>query len=228
MARVRIVRLLLVAGSISLLFLFGCMAQTNLMSTQPEQWNKENSMVYNAGINKVWDASIKTISEKFFVLDNISKESRIITLSFASDTPAEYVDCGQVTVTNSGGASGGSTYTFPGAQAYTEYKAASGGPHILPVMRRAKLNGKVNIVFSEEGENSTRIIVNTRYIVDVTKNAQEMTPYGPRNYTARASTIFNSGQDGTSEDGEMTCAAKFTLEKKILDDIKEKLTVKAY
>ena len=207
--------------------LMGCASKTEFSSTQATAYPSENTMVYNSNVNKVWDAAIKSIGEKFFVLDNIQKDSKIITLSFGADNPDNYIDCGRVTVDTKGMSNSG-TYSYAGAQAMATYYVADPGmPHPQPVTRTARLEGKANIVFAEEGKDKTRVTVNARYVLAVKFEGQRLvvgawTSYLMPTSNSRAAS-FNTGQEGTLEGTPLRCVTRYTLEKTILEGIKERL-----
>jgi len=53
----------------------------------------KNEIVVSKPYTQVWDIMVKEISKSFYVINNIDKESRIINLSFSTNSPTEYVDC---------------------------------------------------------------------------------------------------------------------------------------
>ena len=207
----------------------GCGSKTNVSYAPPTQAHQaENTMVYNSNINRVWDAAIKSIGEKFFVLDNIAKDSRIITLSFSVNDPSNYIDCGNVTVETSGMTNSG-TWTYAGAQPNAKYFLGDPNtPHPQPVNRTARLEGKANIIFSEEGPNRTRVIVNVRYVMMTKFESQRWTQVGWGGFftpTSSAHSVsFNTGQEGVASDGPgLRCVTRYTLEKSILEGIRGRL-----
>jgi hypothetical protein len=205
--------------------MIGCGAKTDYSYMPAIQYSQENTMVYDSNINKVWDAAIKSIGEKFFVLDNIEKDSKIITLSYVIDNPENYIDCGKMTVETKGMSNSG-TYTFAGAQALaTYYVGGPDNPHPQIVKRTTRLEGKANIIFSEEGKDKTKVVINARYVLSSKIETQRFVPVGLSGYympVADSDIIsFNTGQEGMGQN--LRCVTKYTLEKAILDGIKEKL-----
>jgi hypothetical protein len=63
----------------------------------------KNETVVEKPYTQVWDGLVKELSKSFYVINNIDKESRIINLSFSTNSPSEYVDCGKVNRTYSQG-----------------------------------------------------------------------------------------------------------------------------
>ena len=156
----------------------GCASQTSLSYLDPTPQEAANTQIFGADINKVWDAAIKSIGEQFFVLDNIEKDSKIITLSFSVDNPEEYIDCGLLTYDNSGGMSGNGQTSFAGAAKYATFLRSDGTPHPKLFERRTKLEGKVNIIFSTEGKNKTRAIINSHDIMSIAVSGHRFVPQG--------------------------------------------------
>lgn len=42
---------------------------------------------------------MKQLAKSFFVVNNIEKESRLINVSFSTETPEKYINCGRTTRT---------------------------------------------------------------------------------------------------------------------------------
>ena len=212
---------------VAVVTLSGCASKLDVSSSPPPTYQPENTMTYDADLDRTWEAAIKSISEKFFVLDNIQKDSRILTLTFSAQNPNDYIDCGTVTYTLSGGASGNGPTTFPGAIANIPLSAPDGTPHPKPGVRTARLEGKINIVLSPEGKNMTRATVNVRYVMSLKYEGQRYVHVGWNGmmmpYTTSSVMGFTTGQEGVSDSGILHCVTRYTLEKMILDGIKTKL-----
>ena len=211
----------------SSLMLMGCAAKTDIQYSPPSQNEGKNSRVYSHNVEQVWDAAIKAVGEQFFVLDNIERDSKIITLSFSSQDPNSFVDCGKFTVTNSGGMSGKGVTSYYGAQSRAEFLVADDTPHPKPSSRTTSLSGKSNILVSSEGTTKTKVSVMTRYVLDVSFEGVRYIPVGFSgfNQSVRDSDVvsFNCGETGRSNKGSAQCVSRFTLEKNILDAIEAKL-----
>ena len=211
-------KFLLILCIVAMVGLSGCASKSTYDYSQPTvDTKKQNSRVFNKPLAMVWDAAIKSIGEDFFVLDNIEKDSKIITLSYSVDNPANYIDCGTVTVTTSGGASGNGAFTHGYADRFVSYNHGEGlYPHPSSIARKAALDGKANIIFTEEGPNQTRVTINARYILGVNF---EVVRFDGMTSTRVSNITFNTGQEGIGATGEARCRTKFVLEQGILDGI---------
>lgn len=213
--------------TLCMFFLGGCAAQTSTVFSQPNIIKKDNSRVFTATLDAVWESAIKSLSKDFFVLDNIEKQSGIITLSYALDNPEPYIDCGIMTISNKGGFSNTGSISYPYAQKYTELFVADGTPHPKPAIRRTKLSGKINIVFSKIGQNNIEVTVNTRYILDIMLDGMRYVPLGytgyMQPYSVTSNISFNTGETGRHDTGGGMCLPKNTLEQMILDKIENTL-----
>src|SRR3546814_5713784 len=78
----------------AILLTAGCAAQADLNYRKPTQPSLTNSRTVNAGFEETWDRLVRNLSSEFFVINNIEKASRIINVSFQTDAPERYVDCG--------------------------------------------------------------------------------------------------------------------------------------
>src|SRR3972149_6139198 len=87
----------LMSGCISLCLLF----LPNSKGTNTEKYidnspiQVSNEIVVSRPQSEVWDILVKELSKSFYVINNIDKESRIIKVSFSSNNPSEYIDCGK-------------------------------------------------------------------------------------------------------------------------------------
>lgn len=119
----------------------------------------------------VWDKLVKSMATSFFVINNIDKESRIINLSFSSDKPQDYVDCGKTRRTYFDGKTT-ETFEYRTTDNIATYKVASNfqpTPAITQtflLLRTAKLEGRANVYVAPE-DNGTRITVNTKSAVRI-------------------------------------------------------------
>jgi hypothetical protein len=172
------------------------------------------------------------LAKSFYVINNIDKQSRIINVSFSTDTPEAYVDCGITTRTYSRGDER-QTYKYHLASASTYKEATSAGinnklPQTTVISRRPSLEGRVNIYVAPEDQN-TRASVNIRYVLTIKAEGTYMienrygTPIQNGTIPAQTSTItFNTNQPATVNWGtpqqplEATCQSLGRLEKDIL------------
>ena len=91
--------------------------------TPPQKPTKiQNETIVSKPFETVWDSFVRELAKSFYVINNIDKQSRIINVSFSTDTPETYVDCGITTHTYSRGDER-QTYKYNLASAST-YKMA--------------------------------------------------------------------------------------------------------
>ena len=194
----------------ALLALTGC-ATSGINYTKPKNYDVKNQTIIKEDFDKVWDRLVKNLSSDFFVINNIEKNSRIINVSFSTNTPSDYVDCGTSTREFSN-ARGKQTYSYNPADS-ARYTLTNAQGHAFNANRSSRLNGRVNIYLAPEGDG-TLVSVNTKYIVEVGVKYYSVTnqPAGQDNFTFDISTK----SDYHTQDG-VTCVAKGNLEKIILD-----------
>jgi len=154
------------------LLAFGCASIGDASSTyqEPTPENIPNEVVFEMPFEEAWDVLVRELATRFYVINNIDKESRLINVSFSSDTPEQFVTGGQTTrQLDRGGEI--STWTYdPAASSSYEIEQAWGDFNNLPmtatVIRRTSLEGRSNIYVAPAG-GSTRLTVNCRYILTV-------------------------------------------------------------
>ena len=182
----------------------------------------------------VWDRLVKNMAKSFFVINNIDKDSRIINISYSSDKPQEYVDCGRSTRTYNDGKTTES-YEYGVTDSLVTYKAASNkqpDPRFSSVgliLRRATVDGRANVYVAPES-NGTLISVNAKSVVKITLSGEMLV----QNFagqvlrrqaippvSADVTAVTKGSTESTMAVGttveRVTCYSTGKLEKEILD-----------
>lgn len=166
----------------------------------------------------VWASAVPELGKRFFVINNIDKDSGLINISYSGD-PEKYVDCGRVTsyVKN---ARGERTYEFPGSRAHQVYEVMHNGS-LFYFDRRMSLDGRVNLIFEELNPGETRVTANTRYILTRSFVARQVANNLSESKTETIN--FNSGERAAypAPPGSETteCVPTALLERQILEAI---------
>lgn len=119
----------------------------------------------------VWDKLVKNIAQSFFVINNIDKESRIINLSYSSNRPQDYVDCGRTKRTYSDGKATES-FEYGVTDNFVTYKVTPASQpdirfiEVGTIIRNTSLDGRANVYVAPEN-NGTVISVNAKSIVKI-------------------------------------------------------------
>lgn len=126
-----------------------------------------NEAVVRLPFSDTWDLLIGQLAKSFFVINNVDKASRIINVSFSTDKPEEYIDCGTSERTFQY-ANESQTYTYPVAGSNSFKAAGKWGaygnlPSIAYLDRKTSLEGRINVYVAPK-DNDTVVTVNTRYI----------------------------------------------------------------
>ena len=174
----------------------------------------QNSKSVSKSKDQVWAELIPAISQKFFVINNLDKSSGLINISYAGD-PITYVDCGHITsvVKN---ARGERTYSFPAARQRQQYEVMNDRVGLAFVDRKVNLEGRLNVIVSEERATKSTVTVNTRYVVNV--EGQFSNPQGQSRrdgYTIS----FNTGATGYGQ--TISCRPTGNLEAELLALVRE-------
>lgn len=150
----------------------GCasIGRNSVSYTEPPTENlPENNVIIDQPFNSVWDKLVGKLSASFFVINNIDKESRLINISFNSNNPEKYVDCGVTERTFSFGkenrnysykVAGNSSYKYAG-----KWGPYQNLPAIFNINRKTSLEGRINIYVAPVNKNETKVSVNIRYIL---------------------------------------------------------------
>lgn len=133
---------------ILILLLSACASATYVPPSHVNRTNDYQVIVYQP-YDVVWKKLIQFSAKTFFSIDNYEKESGLITLSFGSSSPEEFVSGGEWKYQGMNGEFSGD---------YVEF---------LHKFYRAKLQGKMNIVVSSIDDNKTKVAVHARYVLTV-------------------------------------------------------------
>lgn len=161
------------------------------------------SKVINKDFDDTWSSIIDYSSTSFFGIDTFEKSSGLITLTFGTQNPELYADCGDFSASYWTGILDEGQVTFEGN--YMEWIARNG----------ANLSGRMNITAKSLNEQETQIRVNAGYLITYP------TEQGTHTWN------FSTGGGNTSmfmSQGrrvERTCVSTGVAEKLILEAIEE-------
>ena len=129
--------------------IFGC-AKPGVSKYEfiPSDINKvKHEIVLNQSFDETWDALVENLTSSFYVINNIEKSSRIINVSFSSNEPEEFIECGEsIRHYERGKESQDYRYKFSES---TSYKIAGktniSSPMTTYIDRETNLEGRINI-----------------------------------------------------------------------------------
>lgn len=189
-------------------------------SYQPSMKNTvQTETVVDMGFDRLWDRTVAELSQSFFVINNISRDSRIINVSFSSDEPEKFIDCGVSTYTAKHPARGEQTWTYPTAGSVTHWMGIDGTNHIVNRTRRTNLDGRINIFMAPQGSR-TLTRVNAAYTLRVDVELTGVTAPGSQHQSDIVNLTSQSGGAGNGYD----CRSTGVLEKKIIEIVQNAAT----
>ena len=109
--------------------------------------NFKNFVISNKNFDETWTSIIDFVNDSFFKIENLEKDSGLLTLSFGSKEPENFIDCGDFEY----------TLFFTGEEfkgSYIDYVKSG----LLAV-----LEAKMNINIQKIDNESTKINLNTNY-----------------------------------------------------------------
>jgi len=196
----------------SILILSGC-ATSSINYTPPEITKVDNQVTIDEDFEVVWNRLVKNLASDFFVINNIEKSSRIINVSFSTNRPTEYVDCGR-SVREFSNARGKNIYEYDPSET-TRYTFTNDMGHMFNAVRSSKLSGRANIYLAPAG-TGTDLSVNTKYVVDVDVNY-----YNASNQAAGSNEFSFDFSTKTPyvepTEGSVKCVARGNLEQRVID-----------
>ena len=109
--------------------------------------NFENSVITNKNFDETWTSLTDFVNDSFFKVENLDKDSGLLTLSFGSNEPENFIDCGDFEY----------TLFFTGEEfkgSYIDYVKSG----LLAV-----LEARMNINIQKIDNGSTKTSINTNY-----------------------------------------------------------------
>ena len=167
--------------------------------------------------NEFWDVYVAELSKTSFIINHLAKESRIINISFSSNNPSEYIDCGYSNRTFNHYLTGEKSFDYKFADTSHYQEEIEDTNLIRTIIRITSLSGRINIFMTPKG-NQTLLRVNALYNWSVNVSNREE-PSGAFVHQSTAGITLSSRKSGEREyQGEKTqCRAKGTLEKSLLE-----------
>lgn len=166
-----------------LVFLASCATPgvSNHQVSPPEPKTVDNERVINEPFDVVWDRLVRGLSRSFYVINNIEKQSRIINVSFSSDHPEYFIDCGrsvrtyhrevrgeQIDRTYEYQIAASSRFLVAGTWLFVDrYGISQEFPETTDYTRTTALEGRVNIYVAPRSAQQTDVAVNARYVLNI-------------------------------------------------------------
>ena len=110
--------------------------------------NFKNSLITNKDFEETWTSLVDFVNDSFFKIENLDKDSGLLTLSFGSKDAEKFIDCGDFEY----------TLFFTGEEfkgSYIDYVKSG----LLAV-----LDAKMNINIQKIDNETTKISINTNYL----------------------------------------------------------------
>ena len=211
-------------ASLSIGAITGC--ATFNVSTSNYVKPRPNDVVHSADVSlpfdSAWDRLIAGITKDIYVINNIEKDSGLITVAFSSTDAEDWIDGGVITRKY-----GDRVFTFNGAaDAKFAYDIKRDDPDAYVttyyIARTVSLEGVANIHLIKVSDTLTSISVNARYVVKIentgyyeVKNIVDVVK-GRGNVTPNISTHAVSTSTPAVADQGFTLQSKGTFEHYII------------
>ena len=218
-------RYIMVRKTLALIIMYitaltGCVSST-FDYIDPINYDVQTERLIPTTFDRFWDAYVAELSKTFFVINNIEKESRIINVSFASNTPSEYVDCGRANRTFNYLDTGKRLFNYEVADSSSYLDGVEGTDLYWTVNRNTLLDGRINIFMAPKGKQ-TLLRVNALYIWST--DASGVSNLGD-SHQSKEKVTFSSGKPGRGrQEGQhprTRCHSKGFLERTLLDLVED-------
>ncbi len=161
--------------------------------------------------DKAWDDYVSELSKSFFVINNISKDSHIINVSFSYNKPSDFVDCGTSVVHTKHPLLGEKNFRYKAADSISYWLGINGTNNIVQRERSTSLDGRVNIYMTTK-DKKTFLRVNVNYVMRISIS-QGNAPFVTKH---DFSTTFSTNSIGKFDDGNF-CQATGRLEEILMN-----------
>ena len=145
----------IISSLVMTIFLWSCAVEKEKLTENVGKYvppniddtNFKNSVITNKNFDETWTSLIDFVNNSFFKIENLEKNSGLLTLSFGSKEPEKFINCGDFEY----------TLFFTGEEfkgSYIDYVKSG----LLAV-----LEAKMNINIQKIDNESTKISINTNY-----------------------------------------------------------------
>lgn len=206
----------LIALFLGILF-SGC-ASGSLNYTPPSSFEPneiKNTKVINKTYEDSWKELINNLTENSFVINNMSKDSGFINISFSTNNPSQYIDCGEWNG-HFKNMRGEANYNFKGEES-TQFTSMH-GTSMVNVISTKSLSGRINVLLQKVSEKQQKMKVNVKYVLTGTN--KNMYVYPPRTNIVNWNVDFSTKNDGRAQGGQTQCQTTGYLEEQLLNYIK--------
>lgn len=210
---------ILIVLSVSIVLASCASSSATYVNSSPH--NIENKAVIDKPFETTWNEFVSRASEDFFVVNNISKESRFINMSVSSGNPSRYVDCGRYKGEYTLG-SHKEIYDNNLADSFQYHHAV--GLEVWQINWNTSLDSRINVYMAPIG-NKTEIKVSAKYVLDARVDQYE-TIYRRPGASSNLSFVFdsNNSDTGTYKQGKnsysVTCRSRGVVESNLIHLVK--------
>ncbi|SKB57018.1 hypothetical protein [Malaciobacter marinus] len=211
----KLVKYILFTTTVAIAFT-GC-AQSSLNYTPPSNFSAEKiptSKIVNKEYGKAWDELVNNLTDNSFVINNMSKDSGFINISFSASNPNTYVDCGRWTGYFKN-LRGEATYNFSGAE--SARFTTMNGTTMINVESNKSLSGRANILLQKIETKKQKMKVNVKYVLTGTN--KNMVVYPAQTHYQNWTVGFSSHEKGQTQMGQTQCQTTGILETELLNYI---------
>ncbi len=173
-------------------------------------------------VDATWDRLISQLGGRDYEINSLVERDRIIRVLFQSETPALYVDCGDIDVHSSHALFGDRHYNFPAASSVRYLVADEVANELVDVERRTSLNALANIQLVPTGAG-TLVRVDALYVMKIktrefgakvaARKSDDVVNFGS---TERVSATEEIRQGAEMVPVTFECGATGALERKIV------------
>lgn len=122
--------------------------------------------VIQVPFDQAWSGLIEAVGKSFFAIDNFEKESGLLTLSFSTRPFSQAVDGGHLWVKfDDSETVAGRAFWLGVRQRATKIDFDGNYADWVEQYLSGDMHGRMNIVLRKQSESTTRITINTRFVI---------------------------------------------------------------
>lgn len=194
-----------------LILLTGC---TSYVHKKPDEVTITNEKTLNQPMEKVWSSLFNQLYNDSFTVNSTDKNTGIIVVSFKTDRPVNYIDCGIVKTNYRANDKVNHEYIYNYADSISYLYNHNGKPYKAEVEStlEATITGKV---FAEGANNST-VIINVDYKLIRNTNATNETD---KTSLPVKQEIFEFTTTAPYKSDKVSCTSTGAIENNLLDSL---------
>ena len=201
---------------------FGLFSQAHASDTQIAKTTAAVETMVETDFDATWNELVSELGGRDYEINALVPQDRTIRVLVRSQTPSQYVDCGEINVSSKHAVFGDRNYNFLAANSVRYLVVDERANELVDVERRTSLNALANVQLTAT-DQGTMVRVEALYVMKfrtrefgnnvATRKSDEVLNFDS---AGQATTTEDIRQGATSKSVTVACRANGALERKIV------------